>query len=732
MSSFLNKLILSEVEVYEISKVYNINIPQYFYMPYDKIDKEKFIQEALSFSSSKVVVKIVSSKNLHKTDVGGVKVVSKDKNSISKIFDEMILIECDGILAVEFLEHSPALGEEILIGIKYDNAFGFIMMIGPGGTYTEKLIKSIKKEYIPEFLSLPCSDEDIVRFIGKSWTFSYTLGKVRGVFPKTTLEEIVKTLKSFINLVIDFEKKNLIIEELEVNPFIVSNGKLYAADGVLRFKSNIDEKRVIPTECALDSLTSPKNIAFCGVSEKKYNMGRIILNNTIKAGFSKENMYIIKDGVESIDGIKCYKNLLSIPSNKIDMYIISVPVDNVVDVIKEVADSSKVNGVVLITGGVGEKSGTDDIQHNIISLVEKARKNNPDFALNGGNCMGIVLNRTNVNTFFIPEYKMRPPIGKNPNMVPSAFVSQSGAFVISTLTKIPHIVCDYTITVGNQQDVTVVDYIDYFSKKDVKVILSYIEGFKSLDGRRLIEISKRMKSDGKILVIYKAGRTSVGQKAVMGHTASIAGDYIVFEKLLNESGAIICSSFDEFCDMAFLTTYASLYNFENNRAFFLSNAGFETTGMGDNISFLEPFMGDETLKEKINQILKKFKLDLIVDFRNPMDLTPMACDEAIAEIITAIYESGFYSSIFVSMIPLTPAMNTIKSQDSPDDFGKSFINYISQLIEKKNVFISLCVGSGNRYDSYVEYAIEKGFVVFRSADRMIKSFEKFIYAIRNS
>ncbi|MCX7641257.1 MAG: acetate--CoA ligase family protein [Elusimicrobiales bacterium] len=730
MKTYFNKLILNELEVYDILKNYNINIPEYFYMPYDKIDKEEFIEKALSFSSNKIVVKIVSSKNLHKTDIGGVKVVSKDKNSINKAFDEIVLIECDGVLAVEFLEHSPALGEEILVGIKYDNAFGFIMMVGPGGTYTEKLMKSIKKEYVPEFLSLPCSEKNIVSFVEKSWTFSYTLGKVRGVSAKTTLEEIVKTLKSFINLVIDFEKKNLIIEEFEVNPFIVSNGKLYAADGVLRFKSNIDEKRVIPTESALDSLTSPKNIAFCGVSEKKYNLGRIILNNTIKAGFPKENMYIIKDGIESVDGIKCYKDLLSIPTNKIDMYIVSVPVENVVSVIREVSDSGKINGIVLITGGIGEKSGTENIQKEIVSLIRKAREKNSDFALNGANCMGIVLNRSNVNTFFIPDYKMKPPIGKNPNMAPSAFVSQSGAFVISTLTKIPHIVCDYTITVGNQHDVTVVDYIDYFSKKDVKVVLSYIEGFKSLDGKRLIEISKRMKSDGKILVIYKAGRTSIGQKAVMGHTASIAGDYIVFEKLLNESGAIICSSFDEFCDMAFLTTYASLYNFKNNKAFFLSNAGFETTGMGDNISFLDPFIDDETLKEKINQILKKFKLDLIVDFRNPMDLTPMACDEAIAEIIMAIYESGFYSSIFVSMIPLTPAMNTIKSEGSPDDLEKSFINYISKLIKKRDVFIPLCVASGSKYDPYVDYAIDRGFVVFRSVDRMIKSFEKFINAIK--
>ncbi len=130
---------------------------------------------------------------------------------------------------------------------------------------------------------------------------------------------------------------------------------------------------------------------------------------------------------------------------------------------------------------------------------------------------------------------MNYPVGKNSYMVPTAFVSQSGAFVISTFTKIPYVICDYIITVGNQQDLTVVDYIDYFSTEtDVKLILCYIEGFKAGDGERLLKIASRMKKDGKTLVIYKAGRTSVGQKAVMGHTASIAGDYIVFEKLISQ------------------------------------------------------------------------------------------------------------------------------------------------------------------------------------------------------
>lgn len=720
--------ILNEIEVYKILNSYGINVPKFFYFqkPYDI---NMILNDALNLQGDKVVIKIVSSTNIHKTDTGGVKIVNKNIQDIRRALDEISSIEKDGVAIIEFLPHSAGLGEEVLIGVKYDDAFGYIITVGPGGTYTERIIKSVRKEYLPEFILCPSNIDVIYEFVKNSWTFSYSTGKVRGVSKKCEVDEIVKTIKSFMDLVEDFKKNNKFIEELEVNPFIISSGKLYAGDGVLRLRKKISPKRNIPTDIAIRSIIEPKTVAFCGVSDKKYNMARIILNNTIKAGFPKENLYIIKDGVNEIDGVSCYSSLSLIPK-KIDMYVVAVPVEGVVEVLKEAGESGKVNGVVLITGGVGEKSGTEDVQNEIIKIIKDAREKNPDFALNGGNCMGIVLNRSNVNTFFIPDYKMKPPVGRNQHMVPTAFVSQSGAFVISTLTKIPYIIPDYTITVGNQQDVTVVDYIDYFSKQDIKVILSYIEGFKTNDGRRLVDIAKRMKKDGKILILYKAGRTSIGQKAVMGHTASIAGDYIVFEKLLKDAGALICDNFDEFCDIACISSYASSHNFKNLNSFFISNAGFETTGMGDNISILEVNQGDGRLRDRINSILKKYKLDSIVDFKNPMDLTPMASDQVIAEIIRAVYESGLYSVIFTSAVPLTPAMNTVESQNSPDKLEKSFINLISDLVDKKDIFIPICVASGDLYNPYVDYALNKGFIVFRSVDRMVKAFEKYMMVLK--
>lgn len=721
---------LTEIEVYEIFKILGLDVPKYFYIKKDG-NIEKFLNDISYIKTPRIVLKIISSINFHKTDLGGVKVVENSYNKLKEASIELLKFnDIDGIMGVEFISHSPfSLGEELLLGARSDDAYGPIIALGPGGTHTESFVKTLNKEFGVSFMPVLSvkDDRDISSFIDGCWILNYCFGKVRGLKPLIDKSEVSKWISRVSDLMKRFNdsSNDFAIEEVEINPLALSNRKLYSLDGVLRFRKSKKFKRNIPSRDSIRSIVDPASIAVIGVSEKKINMARIILNNTIKAGFSQDKIFVIKDGVKEIDGVKAYPNINSLPF-KIDMCVVAVSVDNVIDVLKEVRDSGKVNGVVLITGGIGEKSGSENIATNLISIIEEAREKNQSFALNGGNCMGIVLNRAKVNTFFIPEYKMKYPLGKNPNMAKTAFVSQSGAFVISTLTRIPHIIPDYTITVGNQQDITVVDYLDYFVDSDIEVILSYIEGFKYEDGIRLIDIIKRAKEKGKTVVLYKAGRTSLGQKAVMGHTASIAGDYLVSEKLLSLAGAIVCDNFDEFCDMSFLSTYLAKKNL-SRETFMVSNAGFETTGMADNIKILNAKAPSQSLKSKVDEILKKHKLDSLVDFKNPMDITPMAGDEAISDIIESILKSCEYQNLLVSMVPLTPSMNTLpQSSNYPDKLEKSFLNKVSLMIKETKKSVIFCVASGSLYDPYVDYAIEKGFVVFRDADRMVRSFEKYI------
>lgn len=118
---------LAENEVKELLTAYNIPTTKYKVVnkegDLDKID--------LKFP---VALKVCSSKILHKTDVGGVKLNIKDKKELKKIFKEFRKKFPKENLLVDQMEEK---GVEIIIGLVQDPTFGLSIMCGIGGIYTE-------------------------------------------------------------------------------------------------------------------------------------------------------------------------------------------------------------------------------------------------------------------------------------------------------------------------------------------------------------------------------------------------------------------------------------------------------------------------------------------------------------------------------------------------------------------------------------------------------------------
>lgn len=101
-----------------------------------------------------------------------------------------------------------------------------------------------------------------------------------------------------------------------------------------------------------------------------------------------------------------------------------------------------------------------------------------------------------------------------------AYISQSGAFMISRMSKLPNIEPLYAISVGNQIDLTISDYLNYFKDDEkAKLFGIYVEGFLTGDGLALAKAAREIvKQEGKMIVLYKAGRTPEGQAATASHT----------------------------------------------------------------------------------------------------------------------------------------------------------------------------------------------------------------------
>ncbi|MCX5783713.1 MAG: CoA-binding protein, partial [Elusimicrobia bacterium] len=539
-------------------------------------------------------------------------------------------------------------------------------------------------------------------------------------------EQIKKWLSAFASLMNHFSgEAKFTVLEVEVNPLAVSGGRLVALDGVLRFAPSELVKRVPPTSRGVWSLLKPQSVAVAGVSEKKMNMGRIILNNIIAAGFPREKLAVLKNYSGDIDGAKCYPSAKDFKET-VDMFVVAVPSSEAPSVVKDAAQSGKVRGVVLISGGMGEKTGTENVKDDVLKAISEGKKKNADFTLSGGNSLGIVSNPSKVNTLFIPTEKLTPPLGENPNMAKTAFISQSGAFLITVAGKMPFFKPEYCVSVGNQMDATVVDYVsEVAGDPQIRVILAYLEGLKEGDGIRLCSAVKKAVSLGKIVIVYKAGRTLIGQKAVMGHTASIAGDFVVAREVLSECGALVAETFDEFNDLTQMAcSYADIKP-KNGRTFIISNAGFEAAGMADNITSdgaVSVPSPDEKLNAQIENTLKEFKLDGIVDAKNPIDVTPMASDSAIEKISECALSSGNYDWLVVSPVPLTPVMKTLPSEG----LENSLPARLGALGKKYKKPIIFCVAAGDLYAPYRALAQKEGMAVFRSSDRALRALAKFI------
>ncbi|HOX22530.1 MAG TPA: acetate--CoA ligase family protein, partial [Elusimicrobiales bacterium] len=614
---------LNEWEVYTILDILGLGTPERLFIPLDQIPSGGYEE----FEGGKVVLKIVSHSVLHKTESGGVVVCGKIAAKEHMLRLKKAFPRAEGVLVSEFVEHPQfALGSELMIGARQDKAFGPVLVLGVGGTDAEALTASLRLGVSPAVLpcELASSDADWQSFLNSAWVWRYCSGKVRGGRRILDDAEPLKWLKAFAKLVQHFSpsgKSEWVIEEVEVNPAAVSGAKLIALDGILRFRPKKEaEGRLHPPAAAVDALLKPSVVAVAGVSEKKMNMGRIILGNVLGAGFPKEKTFVLKDFKGEIDGVKCVPSASKFPET-VDMLVVAVPSSEAAAVLEDAAKSGKVRGVVLISGGMGEKEGTAAAKDKVMEVLHAARAKKREFALSGGNSLGIVSNPSKVNTLFIPREKLPPPLGATPFHAPTAFVSQSGAFVITVLSKEPRFKPVYCVTVGNQMDITVADYVERIAEDaSIKAVFAYVEGLKEGDGLRLAACARKLAQSGRKLGVYFAGRTPAGQKAVMGHTASIAGDFAVARSVLLKEGAFVAQTLEDFEDYIQLCTCFCNLKPPSGKLFALSNAGFESAAMADNVDAKSPLtlpVPGQQLSAKLAQVLKTHGLDSIVDVKNP-------------------------------------------------------------------------------------------------------------------
>lgn len=169
-----------------------------------------------------VAVKISSSEIIHKTEAGAVVLNIADVDNLYWATAEG---ETPGErFLVETMAPPPEL--EIMIGVRFDERFGLVMVIAAGGIFTELI-----NDYVTMFL--PVEEHDLLDAL-----YSTRFGKLMDGFRGYELDEdaLIESIRSIESFAIDNADR---LVEMDVNPlFVYAEGEgAIAVDAVIKMKN---------------------------------------------------------------------------------------------------------------------------------------------------------------------------------------------------------------------------------------------------------------------------------------------------------------------------------------------------------------------------------------------------------------------------------------------------------------------------------------------------------------
>ena len=260
------------------------------------------------------------------------------------------------------------------------------------------------------------------------------------------------------------------------------------------------------------ALFAPKTVALIGASgDPKKNTSR-------PQRFLRKHGYLgkivpVNPGRDEIFGEKAYPDLLSVP-DVVDHAFIMVPKEAVGAAIKQCVEK-KVLAATIYSDGFAE-TGEEGrrMQEEVLAIARAG-----GVRVLGPNCIGIL--------------SIQPSLALSVNAVlemdhiragPFAIVSQSGSMTGGLLSRGLGRGAGFSklISVGNEGDIGVGELTDMLVDDPYTgAILLFLETLRDAD--RLAHAARRAYTAGKPVIVYKLGRSDIGQDLAASHTGALAG-----------------------------------------------------------------------------------------------------------------------------------------------------------------------------------------------------------------
>lgn len=278
-----------------------------------------------------------------------------------------------------------------------------------------------------------------------------------------------------------------------------------------------------PTPSVIRHFIKPRSVAVVGASDRMDYGGRL-LRNLREGGFAGR-IFPINPRRTEVQGLPAWPDIADLPEPA-DLAVVVVPTAAIAGVI-ESCGRRGVPACAVITAGFGER-GAAGAQEQA-QLVQLARRVGVRFS--GPNSLGVA-NVTDRMLATASSSTAWARAGLRPSGI--SLISQSGAL---SFNPVPSRAAERGIglraivSVGNQADLTVTDFIEYFVEHDAetKAVALFLEGLPENEGRRLLQVARRARALNKPILAVKVGRSPATAAVARSHTAALTGDDAVYD-----------------------------------------------------------------------------------------------------------------------------------------------------------------------------------------------------------
>ena len=260
------------------------------------------------------------------------------------------------------------------------------------------------------------------------------------------------------------------------------------------------------------ALFAPRSVALIGAS------GDAKKNTSRPQRFLRKHGYTgrilpVNPGRAEMFGEKAYPDLLSIP-DAVDHAFIMVPADAVAAAIEQCV-AKRVPVATIYSDGFAETGAAGRRKQEDLLRIAHAG----GVRLVGPNCIGILSVQPSFALSILAVLEM-----DHIRRGPYAIVSQSGSMIGALLSRGLGRGAGFSklISVGNEVDIAVGELTDMLvDDPHTGVILLFLETLRDAD--RLAHAARRAYAANKPVVVYKLGRSELGQDLAASHTGAIAG-----------------------------------------------------------------------------------------------------------------------------------------------------------------------------------------------------------------